>query len=197
MGVYSLLNLINCMPKSLDNQIHGTWPSTLESHGIAEVEEWCSQQCFPRVSARGSWLQGECSKLPRSASTIYLSHICVCPFSPHAEDSNSTAIPMAVLAHLWLQETWPKGRLKECVRKHCDSSAFKLYFLWILQELLPPGGWYCFDLCIQAVGLYDCSFLPAQYKYFWENQQCCISWGDSHCTILNLTQAKESIFQVS
>lgn len=38
IGVHSLLSLMNCMPRSLDSQIHETWLSTLESHGIAEVE---------------------------------------------------------------------------------------------------------------------------------------------------------------
>lgn len=152
---------MSCMPRSADNQIPETWPAILESQGIAEVEGWCNEQCFLRVSAslwqdgagcRGNGAGSQEQPVPSASATS------ACPFPPRAEDSDYTAIPGAVLAHLWFHDLkamswWEIKRVDQKAFKSCDSSAFKLYFLLVHWELLFPSVWYCFDLCVQCYGL--------------------------------------------
>lgn len=176
VGVHSLINLMNCMPRSLDNQIHETWGTTFHTGEPQDSRGWRVEvQPTMFSSLRWSWLQEIFSRFPRSANTINLSHICA-PFSPLGEDSNSTAIPVAVLSHLWLHETWAKGRLKECVRKYwvlllvsCTFCQFsKSSYLQVCDILLTCAFklWAFMDVV---------SSLP-NINIFEKVHQCCILW---------------------
>lgn len=196
-GAHSLLDLMSCMPRSLDNQTHKIWHAILESQGTAvEVEGWCNQRCFLRVSAslrqdgagcRGNAAGSQDQPVPSASATS------VCPFPPSAEDSDYTAIPVAVLARLWLHdlEPWANERLKECIKKHLKAVILLLLsctFCWFTAS----SNFQTFDIALtcvsNAMGLYGCNFFFAQYAFFWGSHRCCVPcWHYWHCTVLSLT----------